>query len=73
VSESGPSRLPEIFLNIWIFNPYKPLPTKGSIRLRHTCLGEALIGQVHKTSSGRAIGVVCSNNGGVYYLSAVLR
>jgi hypothetical protein len=48
VSESGLSRLPEFFLNIWIFNPYKPLPTKGSIRLRHTCLDEALIRQVHK-------------------------
>lgn len=48
MSESGLSRLPEFFLNIWIFNPYKPLPTKDSIRLRHTCLDEALIRQVHK-------------------------
>lgn len=34
-------------MNIWIFNPYEPLPHEGAVRLRYASLAEALIAQGH--------------------------
>lgn len=34
-------------MNIWIFNPYEPLPHEGAVRLRYASLAAALIAQGH--------------------------